>query len=390
VSDTASDTAGWRRRVAARFLPWIAALALAGCGMADYYWQGAAGQLDVVARAKPLDEVIGATDDARLKERLERARTIRAFASAELGLPDNGSYTRYADLGRPFVVWNVFAAPELSLVAHEWCFPVAGCVGYRGYFREDEARAEAARLAAQGYDAHVGGVPAYSTLGWFDDPLLSSFIRYPDVELARLIFHELAHQVVYVKDDSTFNESFATAVEEAGLARWIASRPPAEAARLAAQRDRNDRLRAEFRRLVADARAQLAALYASDASPEAKAAGKREVFAGMRARYEAARTGEPGLGGYDRWFAGDDGKGPNNASLASVGLYTELVPAFRELLAHEGGELPRFYARVRALAAEPKAERDARLQGLAPAPTGSPAAARVAGTGTAAVRAAPQ
>ena len=344
----------------------LLALALAGCGMADYYWQGAAGQLDLVARAKPLAEVIDATDDARLKERLERARAIRAFASAELGLPDNGSYTRYADLGRPFVVWNVFAAPELSLSPHEWCFPVAGCVGYRGYFREDEARAEAARLAAQRYDVHVGGVPAYSTLGWFDDPLLSSFIRYPDLELARLIFHELAHQVAYAKDDSTFNESFATAVEEAGLARWIASRPPAEAARLAAERVRNDRLRAEFRRLVVETRAELSRAYAAEAGDEAKRRAKASAFEAMRAAYARAKAGEPGLAGYDRWFAGEGGAGPNNASLASIGLYTEQVPAFRALLAREGGDLPRFYERVRELVALPKADRGAALAALVP------------------------
>ena len=366
MSDAPLSGAGNRRRAAAAV---SLALALAGCGMADYYWQGAAGQLDVVARAKPLDEAIGATDDARLKERLERARAIRAFASAELALPDNGSYTRYADLGRPFVVWNVVAAPELSLVAHEWCFPVAGCVSYRGYFREDDARAEAARLAAQGYDVHVGGVPAYSTLGWFDDPLLSSFIRYPDVELARLIFHELAHQVAYAKDDSTFNESFATAVEEAGLARWIASRPPAEAARLAAQRDRNDRLRAEFRRLVAAARVELADVYASGAGEDAKRRAKAAAFEAMRSAYAHAKAGEPGLAGYDRWFEGDGGAGPNNASLASIGLYTEQVPAFRALLAREGGDLPRFYERVRELVALSKADRGAALASLAPPAT---------------------
>jgi len=360
------NRARWADRAAAALAAAASALALGGCGMADYYWQGATGQLDVLARARPLSEVIDTTQDARLKERLERARGIRAYASAELGLPDNASYTRYADLGRPYVVWNVFASPELSLAAHEWCFPVAGCVNYRGYFREDEAREEAARLAAQGYDVHVAGVPAYSTLGWFDDPLLSSFVGYPDVELARLVFHELAHQVAYAKGDTVFNESFATAVEEAGLARWIASRPPAEAARLAAERDRHDRLRAEFRRLVAETRSRLERVYASEAGDDAKRREKALAFGTMRDAYLRAKAGEPGLAGYDRWFAGDRGAGPNNASLASVGLYTELVPAFRALLAGEGGDLPRFYARVRDLAALPKDERRAALDALAP------------------------
>jgi len=350
----------------------LGAFALAGCG-ADYYFQGASGQLDLIARAKPLNEVIGTTSDARLKERLERARAIRAYASHDLGLPDNGSFTRYTDLGRPFVLWNVFAAPELSLKSREWCFPVAGCVNYRGYFSEAEARAEAAGLKAQGFDVHVGGVPAYSTLGWFDDPLLSSFIRYPDLELARLVFHELAHQVAYAKDDSTFNESFAVAVEEAGLARWIASRPPAEAAKLLADRERGERLRVEFRRIVRSGKAALAAAYATDAGVEAKRRAKRDAFEAMRLAYVEAKGAEPGMAAFDRWFAGDGGAGPNNASLVSMGLYSDNVPAFRALLAQEDGDLPRFYARVRDLATLPKVERHAVLAAIAAPTVAAPA-----------------
>jgi predicted aminopeptidase len=354
----------------------LSALALAGCG-ADYYFQGASGQLDLIARAKPLNEVIGTTADARLKERLERARAIRAFASRELGLPENGSFTRYTDLGRPFVLWNVFAAPELSLKPREWCFPVAGCVNYRGYFNEAEARAEADGLRAQGFDVHVGGVPAYSTLGWFDDPLLSSFIRYPDLELARLVFHELAHQVAYAKDDSTFNESFAVAVEEAGLARWIASRPPEEAAKLVADRERGERLRVEFRRIVRTGKAALAAAYATDTGVEAKRRAKHDAFEAMRVAYVEAKGAEPGMAAFDRWFAGEGGAGPNNASLVSMGLYSDNVPAFRALLAQDDGDLPRFYARVRDLATLPRAERNAVLAAaLAPA-VASPGAATV-------------
>jgi predicted aminopeptidase len=348
------------------------ALALAGCG-ADYYFQSATGQLDLIARARPLDEVIGTTPDARLKDRLERAREIRNYATATLGLPANGSFTRYTDLGRPFVLWNVFAAPELSLRPREWCFPVAGCVNYRGYFREDEARAEAARLKAEGWDVHVGGVPAYSTLGWFDDPILSSFVRYPDLELARLVFHELAHQVAYAKDDTTFNESFAVAVEEAGLAKWIASRPTAEAQKLAAERERGDRLRAEFRRIVRHGRASLAAVYATDAPPEAKRLAKREAFEAMRVAYADAKAGDPGLAAFDRWFAGEGGAGPNNASLISMGLYSDNVPAFRAILAQEGGDLPRFYARVREIATLGRAERHAVLAAAVAPTLASPA-----------------
>ena len=344
----------------------IAVAVLAGCGLADYYWQGFAGQAQLLVRARPIDEVLATTGDAKLAERLTRAREIRAFASRELALPDNASYTRYTDVGRPFVTWNVIATPAVSLTPRQWCFPVAGCVNYRGYFDEREAKAEAARLAAQGDDVYIGGVPAYSTLGWFDDPVLSSFIRYPDTALARLVFHELAHQVVYAKDDSEFNESFATAVEEAGVARWIAkqSGKPQHTALLAEQA-RGDHLRAEFRRLVRDARPKLTAIYASNASESEKLLHKRTVLGEMRASYDQAKAGEAGLAAFDRWFAGYEGKGVNNASLAAVGLYDSKVPAFRALLNDANGDLPLFYAKARALAAKPRGERNKLLATLA-------------------------
>jgi predicted aminopeptidase len=193
-------------------LAMAATIALPACSTVEFYWQGIAGQMDLLSRAKPLEEVLETTTDAALRTRLEKAAAIRHFASTELDLPDNGSFRRYADIGRPFVVWNVFATPEFSLKPRESCFPIAGCVAYRGYFAEDAARAEAERYKAHGDDVYVGGVPAYSTLGYFDDPVLSTYIRYRETELARLIFHELAHQIVYVKDDTSFNESFAVAV----------------------------------------------------------------------------------------------------------------------------------------------------------------------------------
>lgn len=360
----------------------LLAVALAGCGAADtadYYWQSASGQLDIMARARPIDVVIGESPDPALKQRLVRVQEIRAFATDELGLPANASYTRYADLERPFVVWNVFAAPSLSLEGRRWCFPVAGCVSYRGYFGEKDARAEAARMAARGDDVWVSGVPAYSTLGYFDDPVLSTFVRWPEVEVARMVFHELAHQVVYVKDDSQFNESFAVAVEDAGVRRWLAARGnPA----MVAQYERNERLRGVFRDLLQEARSELTAIYASDASDDAKRARKAAAFAAMRGAYERARAGEPGLAGYDRWFAGVDGAGPNNASIVSVALYAGLVPAFRQLLDDAGGDLPAFYRQVKELAARPKAERDAVL--AAAAGRHAPGALRTAGTAAAA------
>jgi predicted aminopeptidase len=343
-----------------------AALALAGCGAMDsagYYWQSASGQLDLVARAKPIPDVIADTDDAALKRRLERVQKMRSFASRELALPDNASYTRYTDLDRPFVVWNVFATPELSLEPRKWCFPVAGCVSYRGYFREAEAQAEAERLRAAGDDVAVSGVPAYSTLGYFDDPVLSTFVRWPEPEVARMIFHELAHQVVYVKDDTQFNESFAVAVEDAGLERWLQANGDAA---MQQYRTRSLQQRAAFRDLTQEARTELAAVYASALPDAEKRVHKAQILAAMREGYERAKAGEPGLAGYDRWFGGFGGRGPNNASLASTALYSAQVPAFRALLAQEDGDLPRFYERVRQLAAMPKPERTAALAALAP------------------------
>jgi len=341
-----------------------ATLALSGCGV-DYYWQGVTGQVDLLARAKPIPEVIESTHDPALKDRLERAQAIRAYASRELALPDNKSYTSYADLGRPFVLWNVFATPQLSLTPRQWCFPVAGCVNYRGYFAEADARAEAKRLEAEGDDVYLGGVPAYSTLGYFADPVLSTVARYREVELARLIFHELAHQILYVKDDTSFNESFAVSVEEEGVARWLAyeakRRDSAEAARLVADFERGQRSRADFLAMVGTARERLEAIYASAASDDEKRAAKAAVFAAMRADNERQRQALGGPTAFDRWFEG----GANNAGIAAAGLYADRVPQFRALLAAEGGDLPRFYERVKLLAALPKAEREVALANAA-------------------------
>ena len=339
----------------------LAALALGGCSAVEFYWQGLTGQVDILTRAKPISEVIESTADPALKDRLAKLQAIRAFASRELALPDNRSYTSYADLGRPFVLWNVFAAPELSLAARQWCFPVAGCVAYRGYFSESDARAEAARLTAEGDDVHVGGVPAYSTLGYFDDPVLSTFARYREVELARLIFHELAHQVVYVKDDTSFNESFAVTVEEEGVARWLAQeakrRDPAAAARLAADFERGRRSRSDFRAMIVAARERLADVYASSASDDEKRAAKAAVFADMRAENERRRAATDGTTSFDRWFDA----GPNNAGIVASGLYADRVPQFKAILEEEGGDLPRFYSRVKTLAALSRSERDVAL-----------------------------
>ncbi len=336
-----------------------ALMLLAGCASIEYYAQAISGQLDILRRAEPIARTLAEPGaSASLKARLERVLAIRAFASRELALPDNGSYRRYADLGRPYVVWNVFAAPEFSVKPKQSCFPFAGCVGYRGFFSEADAQKHARLLRAEGYDIFIGGVPAYSTLGWFDDPVLSTFVNYPEAEVARLIFHELAHQLLYVRDDTVFNESFAVAVEEAGVSRWL--RLEGSAAQRGAWEVFRQRRR-EFIALVQNYRAKLEAIYAAPGSAEEKRAGKARLFAEMHAEYGELKRSWGGFAGYDRFFA----QGANNALLASVVTYTEFVPAFRALLARGGGDLPGFYAEAKKISALDKPEREARLNALA-------------------------
>jgi predicted aminopeptidase len=330
-----------------------------GCSTLGYYGQAVRGHLDIVQRTRPVtDWLADAATPEALRERLALSQRIRDFAVSELKLPDNRSYRGYADLGRPAAVWNVVAAPELGLELKTWCFAFVGCVGYRGYFQEAPARALAEGLRAQGWETHVYGVPAYSTLGrteWLGgDPLLNTFIRWPEGELARLIFHELAHQVVYVKDDTTFNESYATAVERLGVQRWL-QRHAGEAAR--AEYAALDARREDFRRVVRAARAELHALYASGAGPEALRAGKARILEAMRAQHLALKAGPwNGFAGYDAWFAQ-----ANNATLAVQAAYDELVADFEALFERSGRDFTRFHAEVKALAALPAAERRATL-----------------------------
>ena len=335
-----------------------AALALAGCAAAGYYEQAVEGHLDIVRRAVTIEDKLRAPDTpADLKAELARALAIREFASRELALPDNGSYRSYADLGRPYAVWKVYAAPEFSVKPVQSCFVFAGCVSYRGFYSEEEAKAHAAALAREGNDVYVGGVAAYSTLGWFDDPVLSTFVRYPEAEVARIVFHELAHQVVYLKGDTGFSESFAVAVEEEGVRRWLERKGTPEA-RAAYEESR--RRQREFSTLVLKYRIRLEAVYGQPGTAEEKRAIKRQVFAEMDDEYERLKASWGGYAGYDRFFA----QGPNNALLASVATYTELVPAFRALLAQKKGDLRAFYAAAGEIAKLDKTGREARLDAL--------------------------
>ena len=355
---------GWRPRAAGaarRLLVVLLAPLLGACSALPYYSQAICGEWALLRAARPVqDWLADPATPAPLRQRLELAVQIRRFAAQELGLPDNRSYTRYADLHRASAVWNVFATPALSLELKTWCYPVFGCAAYRGYFAQADARQLADALGAAGLDATVAPVPAFSTLGWFADPLLSTFVNWPEPELARLVFHELAHQVVYVRDDTRFNESFATAVERVGLQRWVRHRAdPVLDEQFRQYQSHHEGVLA----LVAATRSQLQQLYAS-AQPDAqRLARKQEIFAGQLQRYARLRDEHwQGYRGYDAFFLSPW----NNARIAAMAAYQDDVPAFEALLAQERGELPRFYEQVKALAALAPQQRAAALQALAP------------------------
>jgi predicted aminopeptidase len=336
----------------------VAAMGLAGCANMCYYWQSVTGHVAVMNAGKPVQEWLAdaATPD-NTKRRLELSQRIRDFASSELLLPDNASYRRYADLKRRAAVWNVVAAPEFSLTLHTWCFPVVGCVGYRGYYKEADAQSEAQVKKAEGLEVDVYGVPAYSTLGYLNwaggDPLLSTFINYPEGELARLIFHELSHQVLYAKDDTMFNESFATAVERLGGAQWLAQFG-SEAAR--AEYAQFDQRRTQFRALTLATRKKLEVIYAVAQQNIAGAAMKIEAMQAFKQDYEALKEQWAGYAGYDPWVAK-----ANNASFGALAAYNELVPQFDALFAQQTGSSQerwrKFYVACQTLADMPRKER---------------------------------
>jgi predicted aminopeptidase len=357
------------RRVALAGLA-LAGLVTPGC----YLMHVSVGQLELNGAQEPIAEVIARPETpAAVRERLEYVSRARRFATEALALPDNGSFTGYVALHRPYVAWNVFAAPEFAVEPRSWCFPVAGCVSYRGYFDEGTARDYAGRLQRDGYDVYVAPVAAYSTLGHFDDPVLSTMLGYGDVELAALIFHELAHQVVYVGGDSAFNEAFATTVELEGVRRWLESlgRP----AELAAFRQARARVNSVVA-LMSATRLRLEQVYASGMPPDRMRAAKAQEFDRLRADYAALRSGWPDGAGPDRMLAAE----LNNARLAAVSTYEECVPGFTRLLAASAGDLPGFYQAVKRISREPAQARTA----LACQPRSAPGAPAKQGVAAAA------
>lgn len=338
------------------------ALCLGGCSAMGHWGQAAGGHLGLLRAARPVPEVLAdPATPADLAERLRLSQQMRDFASQHLALPENNSYRRYADLHRTAAVWNVVAAPEFGLALKTWCYPVMGCAGYQGWFDLDTAKQRAEALKAEGWEVQVQAIPAYSSLGWSrvlgGDPLLNTFIRYPEGELAALVFHELAHQRVYASDDTGFNEAYASAVELIGARQWLADKPEALAA-FEAGRER----RARFLRLAREGRERLLQAYAGPA--ESRAAAKVAVMAELR---ERAPKEAPG---YEAWF-----QRANNASFAILAAYDELVPAFERLFEREGRDWARFHAAVEALKPLPRDERRATLKaqgGLADEPDPAP------------------
>ncbi len=330
-----------------------------GCSL-GYYSQAVGGHLSLMKARQPIADVLASEDtDPELKAKLQTLLDARVFAYERLGLPKNESYSTYSETGRAAVTWNVVAVPEFSMQPKTWCFPVAGCVSYRGYFDRADAERYAKGLSEEGYDVTIGGASAYSTLGWFDDPVLDTMLRGDDSQYVSTLFHELAHQVLYIQDDSSFNEAFASFVEQEGFRIWLRERGEAE--RIDGYNTALER-RAAFSELLNDTRIKLIEAFQADvANAEAKRELKAGVFADLQDQYQALKESWGGYSGYDRWFARD----LNNAHLLGVSTYRRLIPAFEGLYREGGSDLEQFYQDAEVLSALDRVQRNARLEQLA-------------------------
>jgi len=329
---------------------------LIGCSDLGYYFQCAKGHMEVMSKTRPIAEVV--TDpqtQPEVKQKLEKVLLMRNFAVAELGLPNNDSYRRYADIGRPYAVWNVVAAEEFSLKPKQWCFPVAGCVSYKGYYKQEKAEKLAAELQAEHFDVDLYGVQAYSTLNWFDDPVLNTFISSSDAHLAGLLFHELAHQLIYIADDTSFNEAFAMTVQIEGVRRWFQQNSTGEEWQRFLEQQKQGEV---FQDYLQTTRKQLNTLYHQKLSARQMRVEKQRLIAEALENFtELKETGQLD-NGFDRWMA----RGLNNARLAGIATYRDLIPGFQEILRGCQGKLDCFYEEVGMLSKLPKAERLIRLK----------------------------
>jgi predicted aminopeptidase len=344
------------RRILAILLILFSALACLQCQSIQYYNQAIDGQMDILWSRQPLSRLVNdPATPTPLRRKLLFILSVRDFAEKNLHLPVNDRYLSYVELNRPYVVWNVFAAPEFSLTPKTWCFPIVGCVAYRGYFSEQDANRFGDSLKQKGFDVYIGGAIAYSTLGWFDDPVLSTFSDLSEPETAALIFHELAHSVLYVSDDTAFNESFATAVEQEGFRRWQAAANHPEGYEKWLRKRRQHQ---KFIVLVSKYRTKLKNLYASNLPVDEKRTRKEALFTQMRAEFEDLKSASGDMAAYDHWF-----KFPlNNAQIISVSAYYNWVPAFNQILSETGGDLQKFYQKCRWLAKREPAERNRILE----------------------------
>ena len=334
------------------------ALFVSGCQTLYYYGQAIDGQLSILMHREPIEELIEDPEiDEKLKTRLLFILEVRKFAQKDLHLPVENNYLTYVDLNRSYVLWNVFAAPEFSLEPKTWCYPIAGCVAYRGYFSKTDAQGYADTLKQDNYDVYVGGVSAYSTLGWFDDPVLSTMMRLSEKDSAALIFHELAHKLFYVAGDSAFNESFATAVEQEGVRRWLMAKGDRQAY---GEYLLNYRRHRQFVDLIVQYRTRFESIYHSQEEETVKRARKTVLFARMIQDHEALKKQWDGTSRYESWFR----QPLNNAKLVSVLTYQNWVPAFNAMLDENNGDLILFYEECQGLAEKAKSERYEILAGF--------------------------
>jgi predicted aminopeptidase len=334
----------------------LLAAALTGCESIGYYKQLISGQIDIFNKKQSIHELLNNPDTSeKLKEKLRLVMDIRTFAKDELFLQVKDQYLSFVELERPFAGWNMWVTPEFSFAPKSWCYPIIGCAVYRGYFSKKDAFDYGHQLEAQGYDVYIGGVAAYSTLGWFDDPVFSTFIYRSDIKLAALIFHELSHHFFYVANDSTFNESFAIAVEQEGLRRWLATRDNLKASE---DYKMDYRRRRQFIELVMKYRKELETLYVKDLSTLEKRHAKAAAFEKLKDEYRLLKQHWGGYSGYDLWIY----RKMNNAKLISVSTYHDLVPAFLELLKSCNYDLKVFYKKCQNLSEKPKEERFAYLE----------------------------
>ncbi|HED17801.1 MAG TPA: aminopeptidase [Gammaproteobacteria bacterium] len=335
-------------------LLWLA-LQISACSTLSYYHQSLQGQMELLAARQPIDEALADPGiPEQVRTQLQLLKKARQYAVTELSLPDNGSYKSYADLHRPYVVWTVVATQALSLEPHTWCYPIFGCLAYRAYFSQADAEREAQQLQQAGYDVYVAGIVAYSTLGWFDDPFLNTMLGWDEARLVGTLFHELAHQQMYVPDDTEFNESFAMTVQREGVRRWMRQfrdEKALQAWRDAARRDE------DFIGMVLKIQHTLQTLYETSQSDEIKRLKKRELLRQLRRDYRLFRQRWSGYEGYDHWMFQD----LNNAMIASVSTYHKLIPAFEALLQKSNYDMDAFYAAVKSLSLLDKEQRHARL-----------------------------